>query len=109
MAVSVVEFLEMPVVPGGKERTLRGNALHVSILIHCGLISGYTALRAAFVGEGELTKGNLMMDIAANFGFLNFELPNTLPEGLAVYLMVRRNHSDTTVMTKGTRLDMIFL
>jgi hypothetical protein len=29
----------------------QGNALHVSILIHCGLISGYTALRAAFVGE----------------------------------------------------------
>ena len=29
-----------------------------------------------------------MMDFAANFGFLNFEAPNTLPEGLAVYLIV---------------------
>jgi hypothetical protein len=41
-------------------------------VLHCGLISGYTAPQAVFVGRETLTKRDLMMDIAADFGFLGF-------------------------------------
>jgi len=41
-------------------------------VLYCGLISGYTAPQAGFVGRETLTKHDLMVDIAADFGVLEF-------------------------------------
>ena len=38
-------------------------------VLHCGLISGYTALQAVFVGRERLTKRDLIVNITADFGF----------------------------------------
>jgi len=42
-------------------------------VLYRGLISGYTAPQAAFVGGKRLTKHDSMMDIAAEFPFLKFK------------------------------------
>jgi len=41
-------------------------------VLYRGLISGYTAVEAAFVGNKDVGKGWLRADIAADFGFLRF-------------------------------------
>ena len=41
----------------------------IANVLYSGLISGYTAAQAAFVGRKTLTKCDLMVDITADFGF----------------------------------------